>query len=96
MANFMVDSVELDTAVAGTITSMENLRMEVSGMLARLEGLQASWTGGASSSFQLVVEDWRMTQTRVEDSMTLINGALGTASQSYASVESDVQAMFRV
>lgn len=95
MANFTVDSAEMDTAVAGTVTSMENVRTEVSTMLARLQELQTTWTGGASSSFQTVVDDWRATQLRVEESMELISSALGTAAQSYATVEQDVSAMFR-
>lgn len=95
MTSYMVDSAELETAVAGTYASMDAVRTEHAGLLARLEGLQASWTGGASAAFQLAVEDWRAAQLRVEESMGLINGALGSAATSYASVETDVQALFR-
>lgn len=94
MADFRVDSGELELAVARVESSMESVRAEVAGMLANLGALEGTWTGQAASSFQLVVEDWRGAQARVEESMTLIGGALGTAARSYGAVEQDVAAMF--
>lgn len=94
MAVFSVDSDEMDLTVSSTQTSIENVRSEVQTLLTRLEGLQSTWQGGASSAFQAVVEEWRGTQLTVEQSLENINAALGTASTNYGSVEQDVQAMF--
>lgn len=94
MAVFSVDSDEMDLTVTNTQTSIETVRAEVQTLLTRLEGLQTTWQGGASSAFQAVVEDWRATQLTVEQSLENINAALGTASASYGNVEQDVHAMF--
>ena len=49
--------------------------------------LQASWTGSAAVAFQTVVDQWRVTQRQVEDSLAGINAALAAAGRQYADAE---------
>lgn len=94
MAQFRVDSDEMQAAVQATHASMDAVRSEVAGLLGRLSSLQASWGGTASASFQVLVDDWRAAQQRVEESMTRMNQTLGSAASTYSTVEADVQRMF--
>ena len=80
MAVFSVDSDQLlvatTSAVRGTI---DRLQGETGAMMSQLMQLQASWTGSASIAFQGVVDQWRVTQRQVEDSLAGINTALAAA-----------------
>ncbi len=75
---------------------MDSVRAEVAGLMARLNALESSWSGGASAAFQQAVQQWRATQQQVEQVMGSINQALGVAASSYGNVEQDVQRMFAV
>ena len=74
---------------------MGRIQGEVSGLLGQLVGLQGSWTGPASASFQAVVTDWRATQQRVEESLAAIGAALEHAGRGYADVELANAQLFR-
>jgi 6 kDa early secretory antigenic target len=87
VTTFHVDS----DAVLGAHQNMracgERIRGEVATMLGHLGALQASWQGQASTAFQGAVTDWRMLQQHVDDSLSALNTALGTAGQQYAEAE---------
>ena len=87
MTRFQVDSEEVFSAASAVRQSAARIEGEVSGMLAQLTSLQASWVGQAASAFSSVVTDWRSTQQRVAESLTQINEALGLAGQQYAETE---------
>jgi early secretory antigenic target protein ESAT-6 len=64
-------------------------------MMSQLMQLQASWTGSASIAFQGVVDQWRVTQRQVEDSLAGINTALAAAGRQYADAEHATTSLFR-
>jgi WXG100 family type VII secretion target len=95
MAVFSVDSdavIATTSAVRGTI---DRLQGETTAMMSQLMQLQASWTGSASVAFQSVVDQWRVTQRQVEDSLTGINTALAAAGRQYADAEQATASLFR-
>ena len=87
MAQFVVDSETIAAKAAQAKT-------QVAGMTASLQDLQGSWTGSASTNFQAVLDNWRGTQKRVEESITQINEALDRAGVNYAETENANAAMF--
>lgn len=95
MAVFSVDSdavLATTSAVRGTI---DRLQGETSAMMSQLMQLQASWTGSASVAFQTVIDQWRVTQRQVEDSLNGINTALASAGRQYADAEQATTSLFR-
>ena len=95
MAVFSVDSDQVlatTSAVRGTIDRLEG---ETSALMSQLVQLQASWTGSASVAFQSVVDQWRVTQRHVEDSLAAINTALAAAGRQYAEAEMATTSLFR-
>ena len=53
----------------------------------QLETLQGVWTGAAAVAFQGVVQQWRTTQTSVEQVLASIDRALRAAGQQYVETE---------
>jgi early secretory antigenic target protein ESAT-6 len=95
MAVFSVDSdavLATTSAVRGTI---DRLQGETQAMLTQLTQLQASWTGSAAVAFQSVVDQWRVTQRQVEDSLAGINAALAAAARQYSEAEQVTTNLFR-
>ncbi len=96
MAVYMVDSEQLQLAVTNTQSSIGRVQAEVAALLGNLTALEGSWSGEAAAAFQGLVQQWRSTQAQVELSISAINGALGSASASYGTVEGDVRRLFSV
>lgn len=94
MTQYTVDSEAVASATAGARSSVSHIQSEVEGLHRQLAALQSSWTGPAASAFQLVVDDWRVTQARVEQSLTSITVALAQAGQQYADVEASNAGLF--
>jgi len=94
MTNYTVDSEAVASATAGARSTVSRIQSEVEGLHRQLASLQSSWTGPAASAFQIVVDDWRVTQTRVEQSLESITIALAQAGQQYADVEASNAALF--
>ena len=94
MAQFVVDSETIAAKAAQAKTQVANISAEVTGMTASLQDLQGSWTGSASTNFQAVLDNWRGTQKRVEESITQINEALYRAGVNYSETENANAAMF--
>ncbi len=95
MAVYSVDSDAVLTATGAVRGTVERLEAESAAMLAHLTQLQGSWTGSAAVAFQSVIDQWRVTQRQVEDSLTAINGALATAGRQYAEAEQVNVGLFR-
>lgn len=94
MSRYVVDADAIhgaSIAVRGTATRLQS---EVSAMHSQLQALQDSWSGQASVAFQGVVQDWRATQIRVEESLAAINEALAQAGRQYDEVEQGNLRMF--
>ena len=92
---FSVDSDAVLTSTAAVRGTIERLQAEASAMLGQLTHLQSSWTGTAAMAFQDVIDQWRVTQSQVEHSLTGINQALATAGRQYAEAEQLNASLFR-
>ncbi|MBO1769559.1 WXG100 family type VII secretion target [Agrococcus sp. TF02-05] len=87
MSRYVVDGDAIHGAHLAVRSTASRLQSESAAMLAQLQALQDSWTGQASVAFQGVVQDWRATQVRVEESLASINEALALAGRQYDEVE---------
>ena len=87
MTRYQVDSEQVQLATQSAQGTIGRIRSEVASLLAQLTGLQGSWTGQAASAFQAAVEDWRLTQQHVEESLSSLSQALGAAGMHYADAE---------
>ena len=87
MTRYQTDIDALTTMTGTAHGYMDRIQTEVSGLLAQLTGLEASWQGQASSAFQGVVGIWRATQAQVDEGLSTITLALGTAAQQYEDTE---------
>jgi len=95
MAVFHVDSDAVLASTAAIRGTIERVQAESAAMLAQLTQLQSSWSGGAATAFQSVIEQWRGTQRTVEDTLSGINHALGAAGRQYAETEQFTAGLFR-
>ena len=87
MTRYQVDSEAVLNATGAVRTTINRLQAEATGLTSQLDALQSSWTGQAATAFGVVVSEWRMTQQRVEDNLTVLNQALAHAGQQYAEIE---------
>jgi 6 kDa early secretory antigenic target len=87
MTRYTVDSDAVDTAAAAISATVSRLQSEVSSLHGQLETLQGTWTGAAAVAFQGVVQQWRTTQTSVEQVLSSIDRALRVAGQQYLETE---------
>ena len=94
MTRYQVDSDAVIIATGAVRGSISRIQGEVDALHGQLTNLQSSWTGSAASAFQLVVNDWKATQARVEESLATINAALGQAGQHYADAEAANSRLF--
>ena len=94
MTRYQVDSEAVIIATGAVRGSISRIQSEVDAMHGQLLALQSSWTGQAATAFQYVVDDWRSTQIRVEQSLEAIGSALGQAGQNYADAEAGNAALF--
>ena len=88
MTRYQVDSEAVLGATTAVRASIGRIQAEVGGLYGQLVSLQDSWSGQASNAFQAVVNEWKSTQQRVEETLDAINRALGQAGQHYAEIES--------
>lgn len=95
MAMYAVDSDAVMAAETAARATSERVRTDVTSMHAQLQNLQSVWSGNASAAFQGTLEEWRVVQRNVEDTLDRINQALGVSGRSYADTESAVMGMFR-
>jgi early secretory antigenic target protein ESAT-6 len=94
MSRYVVDADAIHGAHIGVRGTGSRVQSEVAGMLAQLQSLQDSWTGQASVAFQALVQEWRATQQRVEESLANINDALAAAGRQYDEVEAGNARLF--
>ena len=62
MAQFQVDSEQIQSSSAAVNASIQAIRQSVQGMYANLNNLQSVWRGGAATQFNAVAEQWRAAQ----------------------------------
>ena len=95
MTQYQVDSDAVFATSGAARGSISRIQAEVEALHSQLAALQSSWSGQAASAFQVVVDDWKLTQMRVEESLSAINTALGQAGQQYADIEATNALLFR-
>ncbi|MGO1544537.1 MAG: WXG100 family type VII secretion target [Gulosibacter sp.] len=96
MAKFTVDSDQMATTMATAYTEIDAVQTHTTQLTNTLITLESSWQGQASVAFQQVVEQWRGTQTQVEEAIANVNQALGAAADHYGNTEGDVIRLFAV
>lgn len=94
MTRFQVDSAAVLEATGQARATAARIASEAEGLHAQLGRLRDSWQGQAAEAFQGVVEQWRATQARLNDSLDSINRALEAAGSQYADVEQATARMF--
>lgn len=94
MSKYVVDADAIHGAHIAVRSTASRVQSEVSAMHSQLQALQDSWTGQASIAFQGVLQDWRATQMRVEESLAAINEGLAAAGRQYDEVEQGNTRMF--
>ncbi|MDR2723168.1 MAG: WXG100 family type VII secretion target [Cellulomonadaceae bacterium] len=92
---YEVDSERVAGASAKVRGSVSSIRNEVGAMMRHLTDLQSSWKGQASTQFNGVMQQWKSTQSQVEQALESIQGALSTASQTYADAEAHAANLFK-
>jgi WXG100 family type VII secretion target len=70
------------------------IHAEVAAMLGHLAALHASWRGTAASTFESLVDEWRVTQAHVESSLEHLTQALDVAARQYADAEAAAMRLF--
>ena len=94
MAQFQVDSEQIQSSSAAVNASIQAIRQSVQGMYANLNNLQSVWRGGAGTQFNAVAEQWRAAQQQMEQSLESIQHALTQASALYAETEMQASRLF--
>ncbi|WP_413316713.1 WXG100 family type VII secretion target [Agrococcus sp. 1P02AA] len=94
MTRYIVDADAIHGAHIAVRGTASRVQAEVAAMHSHLQALQDSWSGQASAAFQGVVQEWRATQLRVEESLAAINEALAHAGRQYDEVEQGNLRMF--
>ena len=87
MTRYQVDSEAVISTTGAVRGSISRIQAEVDGLHSQLTNLQGSWTGQAAAAFQMVVNEWKVTQLRVEENLAALTAALGQAGQHYAEIE---------
>jgi WXG100 family type VII secretion target len=70
------------------------IHAEVAAMLGHLTALQGSWRGAAASTFEGLLDEWRVTQARVESSLDHLSQGLDIAAAQYADAETAAMRLF--
>ncbi|GAA1115966.1 WXG100 family type VII secretion target [Citricoccus alkalitolerans] len=95
MALVQIDTEDLIAKSQAVESSIGRLQTEVNAMEANLRQLQDTWRGQAANNFQAILTEWRATQSRVEESLVSIRGAMTHAAQQYLDAETANASMFR-
>ncbi|WP_426998322.1 WXG100 family type VII secretion target [Pseudarthrobacter sp. N5] len=87
MSIISVDTELLQLKSANVKATVDRISADVQTMKRGLDELQATWRGSAATNFQSLVNEWTLTQGKVEASLASINLALASAASSYAQAE---------
>ncbi|MDQ1531578.1 MAG: hypothetical protein QOE37_1683 [Microbacteriaceae bacterium] len=87
MTRYTVDSDAVAAAASAITGTVARLQGEAGSLHSQLEQLQGTWTGQAAQAFQAIVQQWRTTQTNLEQVLASIDRALRQAGEQYAEIE---------
>ena len=94
MTQYHVNAAEITQAAARANASAATIRSEVATMMGQLNGLEASWQGGASNAFSGLLAEWRSTQAQLEHALDAIATGLTRAAAEYDLAESQATRLF--
>jgi early secretory antigenic target protein ESAT-6 len=94
MTQFTVDSEQVMAANSAIQATISRIQSEVDNLHGQLIGLQSSWTGLASNSFQELASRWRATAAAVDAQLGDLGNALAFAANQYAEIEQANQRLF--
>jgi WXG100 family type VII secretion target len=94
MTQFSVDSDQVWAANASIQATIGRINQEVELLHGQLLGLQSSWTGLASNSFQELATQWRSTEAVVANQLGSLGSALAIAANHYSEIELANQRLF--
>ena len=94
MTQFSVDSDQVWAANASIQATIGRINQEVDLLHGQLLGLQSTWTGMASNSFQELATQWRATESIVSNQLGSLGTALAIAANHYAEIELANQRLF--
>ena len=94
MTFFTVDSERIHAANSSIQATIQRLQTEVNSLHGQLGGLQDSWQGSASASFQELILRWRTSADALEQSLGQIGQALSMAATQYQEIEQANQRLF--
>jgi WXG100 family type VII secretion target len=94
MSHYQVDVDRISEASRLVANSVGIVRGEVAAMLSHLTCLESIWTGGASSAFACLVDQWRGAQAQLEQALDTISTGLANAAAEYETAEGAATRMF--
>lgn len=94
MSYFSVNSERILAGNAAIQQTIERLSGEVNMLQSQLAGLADSWQGQAATSFQDLMQRWRVTSDQVDEQLRQIGNALAIAAQQYQDIEAANQRLF--
>jgi WXG100 family type VII secretion target len=87
MTRYTVDSDAVAAAASAITATVARLQGDAGALHSQLEQLQGTWTGQAAQAFQGVVQQWRTTETNLEQVLASIDRALRQAGRQYVEIE---------
>ena len=84
---FAVDTARIAAASGDIQRISAQIESDVRAMMARLNGLQDCWRGGAAGNFTHITHQWSATQEPVRATLQQISVALKSAGEDYDLVE---------
>ncbi len=94
MTQYHVNAAEIAEAASRATASANTIRSEVAALVAQLNGLEASWQGGASHAFGALLAEWRAAQAQLEHALDSISTGLSQAASEYEFAESSAMRLF--
>ena len=87
MSIFRVDSEQVLAGNSNIQSTISKLQTEVELLHTQLKSLEGSWQGAAATSFQELVQRWRVTANGVDQQLGDIGRALAHAAIQYQEIE---------
>ncbi|MCI9890014.1 WXG100 family type VII secretion target [Micrococcales bacterium 31B] len=87
MSTFAVNAERVNASAAKCAVTSQEVRASVTSLMADLNDLRNSWSGGAAEAFNGLMAQWKTTQDQVFTNLDAIDQALKNASAAYAEVE---------
>ena len=94
MTYLSVDSEMVAQSAPLIQATAERIKSEIAGMHSQLNGLSSAWQGLAATSFQELIERWRVAASALEAQLSEIGAAVGVAASQYREIELANQRLF--